>query len=216
MDEKELISFAISLVTALCGGLITMAVEIWKSNREVKTTFDQRKIDFEAAKKIHEICALPDTDKNKLTKRRFAKFILNNDHAGFQDLLLLMRSNDIDYWSVEYFKNKKLLNVIYNNNTKSEIVLLTYDFSNTKIILLAIGYFIFAMLAAIPYIFSGWFIGLVENAKQDHSYFLVSFIITICILSFLIAIWCLRKVMKERTAKDFVIRFYERGIYHMY
>lgn len=215
MDEKELISLTISFVTTLGGVLVTGAVEIWKSNREVKTTFDQRKIDFEAAKKIHEICALPDTDKNKLTKQRFAKFILHNDHAGFRDLLLLMRSNDIDYWRVGYFKNKKLLNVIYNN-TKSEIILLTYDFSNFKIVLLVMGYFIFAMLATIPYIFSGWFIGLVENAKQDHSYFLVSFIITICILSFLIAIWCLRKVMKERTAKDFVIRFYERGIYHMY
>jgi hypothetical protein len=82
--------------------------------------------------------------------------------------------------------------------------------------LLAITYVVCAMIAAIPYIFSGWFYRLVKSSQEDNSYFSVSIILVLCIFMALGSIFSLINAIREKSAKEFVTLFYERGIHKIY
>lgn len=82
MVEKVILAF-VSALLAIMGSFL---LEYYKSSKDQKKrSADQWKVDLEAAEKSDSIFNLPDNNRNRLIKDRFAKFLLRNDNATFKD-----------------------------------------------------------------------------------------------------------------------------------
>lgn len=177
-----------------------------------KSIIEQWKMDYEIAERLDSILALPDNDVNKIKKARFSKVFLKNEKANFQDLKLLLLTNNPDYWSTDFFDSKDYLNFIKKEES-GDYTLITYDRPKYKVKLLISGYFISAILGLLPYIYSAKLMPLLKEEIASGSYLLLT-IISLYMFCFLSnAYFFMRKASKEYSAKQFVLNFYKEGIH---
>ncbi|MFW1842313.1 hypothetical protein ACG9YY_05055 [Acinetobacter pittii] len=210
MVEKVILAF-VSALLAIMGSFL---LEYYKSSKDQKKrSADQWKVDLEAAEKSESIFNLPDNNRNRLIKDRFAKFLLRNDNATFKDLKLLLTAKNLDYGSDKYFKSKKFFNII-EDGLSGDYVLLTYDTSKYKIRAYITGYFVLAMMASIPYIFSVQLNPVIRAHMDSGSYTLLILIVLSAFTCLAFALYCLFKVRQEYSASQFVQNFYQNGVHH--
>lgn len=209
MVEKVILAF-VSALLAIMGSFL---LEYYKSSKDQKKrSADQWRIDLEAAEKSDQIFKLPDNSLNRLIKDRFSKFLLRNDNATFKDLKLLFTAVNLDYWSDKYFKSKKFFNIVEDGLT-GDYVLLTYDTSKYKIRAYITGYFVLAMMASTPYIFSAQLNPIIETQINSGSYALLILISLSALTCLVFALLCLFRVGKEYSASQFVQNFYQYGVH---
>ncbi|MBJ9739686.1 hypothetical protein I5523_08520 [Acinetobacter oleivorans] len=177
-----------------------------------KSIIDQWKMDYENAERLDGILALPNNDINKIKRDRFSKVFFKNEKANFQDLKLLLISNNPDYWSNDFFESKGYLNFI-KNEENGDYTLITYDRPKYKVKLLISGYFISAILGLLPYIYSAKLMPIIKEEIASGSYLLL-IIISLYMFGFLSnAYFSMRSASKEYSAKQFVLNFYKEGVH---